>query len=86
MCGIAVSDDHEGGLYLVTQNKKEVRSYRNAAKSMLRSARPLMNIYRSDRQEKFAKHLRTLWKEGDRRMIFSGLPLFTISEELLQTP
>ncbi len=83
MCGTAVTQDHNDGLYLLTKNKNEVRAYRNAANTMLKSAKPLMDIYRSDRKAEFAEHLHTLWKAGSRRMIFTSLPVFTASEELL---
>ena len=83
MCGFAVTGDHKDGLYLVTKNKTEVQKYRTAAEMMLKSARPLMDIYRGDRKAKFADHLHSMWKAGSRRMIFSSLPIFTISEELL---
>jgi len=83
MCGFAVTGDHKDGLYLVTKNKTKVQKYRTAAEMMLKSARPLMDIYRGNLKAKFTDHLRSLWKVGSRRMIFSSLPIFTISEELL---
>lgn len=83
MCGFAVTNDHEDGIYLVTKNKTEVHKYQNAAKTMLKCTKPLMEIYRSSRSNAFLERLYSLWKSGSRRMIFSGLPLFTISDDLL---
>ena len=83
MYGMAVSGDHADGLYVVTTKKSEVRAYRQAAETMLSCAKPLMDIYRSDRKAQFLSALRVLWQTGSRRMVFTSLPLFTASEELL---
>ena len=83
MCGFGLSGDHEDGLYLVTKNKADVQHYKKSARAMLRSAKPLMDIFRSDREELLMNKLRKLWISGSQRMILSGLPLFTLSDELL---
>ncbi len=83
MYGMAVKTAHSDGLYVFTNNKDEVSSYKNSAKEMLRSAKPLMDIYRSDRKEQFQEHIRKMWQSGNRRMIMSSLPIFTIQEDLL---
>ena len=83
MCGFAVTSDHEDGLYIVTKNKSEVQKYQNSARDMLKRAKPLMEIYRSDRSDEFLEQLYNYWKNGSKKMIFSGLPIFTISDELL---
>lgn len=83
MYGMAVKTAHSDGLYVFTNDKDEVSSYKNSAKEMLRSAKPLMDIYCSDRKIQFHEHMRKLQQSGNRRMIFSSLPLFTIPEDLL---
>ncbi len=82
--GQAVTNAHEQGLYVLTKSRPEVEQYQRAALEMRKCARPLMEVYRSDRREAFLTRLRSLWRAGSQRMIFSGLPLFTISDGLLE--
>lgn len=83
MYGSAISGEHKSGTYIVTKNKNEVTNYRLSAEAMLKRAKPLMEIYRSDNSDKFIYRMNELWQSGSRRMIFTNLPLFTISKELL---
>lgn len=83
MSGESIAGNHSSGRYIVTKNKDDVEYYKTRAKHLLKKALPLMDIYRSDRKEQFLEHLRALWKSGDRRIVLSSLPLFTISESLL---
>jgi len=84
LSGEAIAGYHADGKYYLTKSKREVEYYRKRAEEMLKNAYPLMEIYRSER----AKELNTFLlsdaeKPGRRRSIYSTLPLYTISDELL---
>lgn len=84
LSGEAIAGYHADGKYYLTKSKREVEYYRKRAEEMLKNAYPLMEIYRSER----AKELNTFLlsdaeKPGKRRSIYSTLPLYTISDELL---
>ncbi|MGN0165323.1 MAG: helix-turn-helix domain-containing protein [Lachnospiraceae bacterium] len=83
LSGEAISGHHEKGRYTLTRNKEDVSYFRERAEELLGKALPLMQIYRSNRKQEFESHFKKLWQSGDRRIIFSSLPVFTISEELL---
>ena len=84
--GSAIVGHHAEGKYYLTNNKEEVRQYQKRANALLSKAKPLMDIYRADSEQAFRK----FWEEDfqnkvkPRHMIFSSLPLFTISDQLLE--
>lgn len=84
LSGEAVAGYHADGKYYLTKVKREVEYYRKRAEEMLKNAYPLMEIYRSERKNDLNAFLLADTKTaGKRRSILSSLPLYTISDELL---
>ena len=84
LSGEAIAGYHSDGKYYLTKSKHEVEYYRKRAEEMLKNAYPLMDIYRSEQKNKLNTFLISdVGKAGNRRSIYSTLPLYTISEELL---
>lgn len=84
LTGEAVAGYHAEGKYYLTKAKHEVEYYRKRADEMLKNAYPLMEIYRSEQKNELNAFLITDTKTpGSRRSILSTLPLYTISNELL---
>lgn len=84
LSGEAIAGHHADGKYYLTKAKREVEYYRKRAEQMLRHAYPLMNIYRREQEaERNTFLLADMAKSGSRRSILSTLPLYTMSEELL---
>ncbi len=84
LSGEAIAGYHSYGKYYLTKSKKEVEYYTKRAQELLSNAYPLMDIYRSDRENELnAFLLADSVKPGMRRSILSTLPLYTISEEIL---
>ena len=84
LSGEAIAGYHSDGKYYLTKSKKEIEYYEKRAQELLSNAKPLMDIYRSDRENEFnAFLLADAGKPGKRRSIFSALPMYTMSGELL---
>mgnify|MGYP005834327251 FL=1 len=84
LSGEAVAGYHADGKYYLTKVKREVEYYRKRAEEMLKNAYPLMEIYRSERKNELnAFLLADIKTAGKRRSILSSLPLYTISDKLL---
>ena len=84
LSGEAIAGYHADGKYYLTKSKHEVEYYRKRADEMLKNACPLMEIYRSERKNELNAFLVTDTKtSGSRRNILSTLPLYTISDTLL---
>lgn len=84
LSGEAIAGYHSDGKYYLTKSKREMEYYQKRADEMLKNAYPLMDIYRSDREnEQNSFLLADAKKSGNRRSILTTLPLYTISEELL---
>ena len=86
--GSAIAGHQAEGKYVLYRSRAEVRHYRLRAEALLKKARPLMEIYRSDRKSLFQKKLADTLAEAisgkeSLRMVCSSLPLFTIPEALL---
>ena len=86
LAGEAIAGHHEDGKYYLTKSKKEIEYYSLRAKELLSSAYPLMDIYRSERENEF----RAFWAadvqiSGRRRSVLSTLPLYTIEEDMLRS-
>lgn len=82
--GNAVAGHQASGKYTLYKSREDIRHFRLRAEQLLSRAKPLMDIYRSDRREAFSKQVQSLWTEGDRRVVSCSLPLFTISSALLE--
>ena len=84
LSGEAIAGYHSDGKYYLTKSKREMEYYQKRADEMLKNAYPLMDIYRSDRENEHNSFLFVdAEKSGNRRSILTTLPLYTISEELL---
>ena len=85
LSGEAITGYHENGKYYLTKSKREVAYYQRRADELLKNADSLMDIYRSEREAELNTFLISdIRKSGKRRGIRSTLPLYTISEELLE--
>lgn len=84
LSGECIMGCHEHGKFYLTNNKTEVAYYRRRAEDLLSKASPLMDIYRSGSENRYQSFLQTdAETPGSRRSILSALPLYTISDELL---
>lgn len=85
LSGEAITGYHENGKYYLTKSRREVEYYQRRANELLKNADSLMDIYRSERETELNTFLISdTRKSGKRRGIRSTLPLYTISEELLE--
>ena len=85
LSGEAITGYHENGKYYLTKSKREVEYYQRRAEELLKNADSLMDIYRSEREAELNTFLISdTRKSGKRRGIRSTLPLYTISEDLLE--
>ena len=85
LSGEAIAGYHSDGKYYLTKIKREVEYYQRRADEMLANAYPLMEIYRSERENELNTFLiADTAKSGNRRSVLSTLPLYTISDELLE--
>lgn len=75
LSGEAVAGYHADGKYYLTKSKREIEYYRKRADEMLANAYPLIEIYRSKRENELnAFLLADTGKPGNRRSILSTLP------------
>lgn len=85
LSGEAIAGYHADGKYYLTKSKREVEYYQKRANEMLANAYPLMEIYRSERQSELQSFLLSdAAMPGSRRSILSTLPLYTMSDGLLE--
>lgn len=84
LTGEAINGYHGEGKYYLTKNREEVAYYRKRAERLLSKSLPLMKIYRKEKQKSYEDFMSAdALTQGNRRMILSGLPIFTLSDELL---
>lgn len=84
LTGEAISGHYEDAIYFLTTKKDTVSSYRKTAEQLLQKSLPLMEIYPKERSGEFMKYIKSMYSiSGTRKLIFSCLPFFTISDELL---
>ena len=84
LAGECIKGYHNKGKYYLSNNKIELNYYREKANLLLKKASSLMDIYRSEDIDGYKKFLDDDSNTtGNRRRIFSYLPLFTISKNLL---
>lgn len=83
--GEAVIGHHEEGKYYLTSKKQEVEYFRARSNHMLESCKPLMDIYNSKRAKEFHDTVKKLTgiSGNDYKIVSSSLPLYTLSDELL---
>ena len=84
LCGECIEGSHTDGKYTLTNNKEELAYYHKKAKHILEHAKPLMEIFDRPRRDDFQAFLRKdAEMPGERENILSSLPIYSISEELL---
>lgn len=84
LAGECIENYHKNGKYFLTSNKKEVDYYKTKSNNLLKKANNLMNIYKEENSKSYNLFLDDyLNKDGDRKRILSSLPLFTMSNDLL---
>lgn len=85
LSGEAIGGDLDNARYYLTKNREELAYYKKRADALLKQSQPLMEIYRSDRESALSAFLLSERNEKCKtRNILSSLPLFTISNELLE--
>lgn len=82
--GECIAGGHDEGRYILSNNKEELAYYQKRRKRLLTHAKPLMDIYNNQNVDEFHQFLQTdASAVGHRRNILSSLPIYTISETLL---
>lgn len=82
--GECIKGHHENGKYYLTSNTKEIEYYHSKAKYLLKTASPLMEIYNNENSSLFKTFLLNETKiHENRKRYLNSLPLFTISDTLL---
>lgn len=80
LCGEAINKSLENSRYYITNNKKEIKIFKNNMESLIKKASPLMNIYTEDNAKEFNDMIN---KKTINHNILCNLPLYTISIDLL---
>lgn len=84
--GDAVAGHYDDGRYCLYKNKEDVQYYRTKAEQLLKTAFPLMEIYNASKSSEFLAFMNYSYSlPGTRKKIFGSLPVFTISDELLES-
>ncbi len=84
LAGECIAGRHEHGRYELTMDPRELSYFKTRGKDLLRKARPLMEIYSSEREEEFFAFVReSRGLQADRRNILTRPPLYTLSQTLL---
>ena len=84
LCGESIEGAPLDGRYMLTNNKEELAYFHKKAKQILTHAKPLMEIFDRTRSDAYRVFLRKdAQVSGERKNILSSLPIYTISEELL---
>ena len=84
LTGECIKDNHKHGKYYLTKTPSELKYFQEKAVIMLKKANPLMDIYTENNKTKlkdFLKHDEET--KLNRKRYISTLPLFTISDDLL---
>lgn len=85
LSGECIMGYHDNGKFYLTNNKTEVAYYRTRAENLLSKATALMDIYRRETGNQYQSFLQADEDTpGTRRSILSALPLYTLSDELLE--
>ncbi len=83
--GSAISGNQGSGRYVLYKSKDDVRHFRTRAEQLLQKAKPLMDIYTADRKDEYIDAMQGLREGGDRYITHCSLPLYTVSEKLLDS-
>lgn len=86
LSGECIKGSHDKGKYYLTTNNNEVNYYKQRCDLLLKKAYSLMDIYTTDNKSSYDAFLSNDYKvNGDRKRFLSSLPLFTISDKLLES-
>jgi len=84
LTGECIKGYHNKGMYYLTTNKNEIKYYKEKSELILKKAKPLMQIYRENNIKEYELFLKNDEEIlCDRTRYLSSLPLFTISDKLL---
>lgn len=84
LTGECIKGFHNKGKYYLTNNKNEVSYYKEKSSCLLNKAKPLMDIYTKETSNVYKAFIIANSKiDGNRKMILSTPPIYTISEEIL---
>ena len=83
LSGHAITGFSSDARYTLSKTKEDIRFGQKNAQLLLEKALPLMDIYRCDRHQEYSALLYKLYQNGDWLMSSNSLPIYTISEELL---
>ena len=84
LTGECIKGYHNKGMYYLTTNKNEIKYYKEKSELILKKAKPLMQIYRENNIKEYELFLKNDEEiPYDRTRYLSSLPLFTISDKLL---
>ena len=84
LTGECIKGYHNKGMYYLTTNKNEIKYYKEKSELILKKAKPLMQIYRENNIKEYELFLKNDEEiPCDRTRYLSPLPLFTISDKLL---
>ena len=84
LTGECIKGYHNKGMYYLTTNKNEIKYYKEKSELILKKAKPLMQIYKENNIKEYELFLKNDEKiPCDRTRYLSSLPLFTISDKLL---
>ena len=85
LSGEAIVGFHSDGRYYLSKTHEDIVYYNKRAKELIKTAFPLMEIYRESRKSEFEHFLKEdAGVRGVRRGILSAPPLFTASEAFLR--
>ena len=85
LTGECINGHHENSKYYLTNNKEEVAYYKRKSLDILEKAKPLMEIFTEETNQKFNDFLNnTVMESGPRHNILSAPPLYTLTNELLE--
>lgn len=84
LTGECIKGYHNKGMYYLTTNKNEIKYYKEKSELILKKAKSLMQIYRKNNIKEYELFLKNDEEiPCDRTRYLSSLPLFTISDKLL---
>ena len=84
LTGECIKDNHKHGKYYLTKTPSELKYFQEKASIMLKKANSLMDIYTENNKNKLKDFLKKDEETKlNRKRYISTLPLFTISDELL---
>ncbi len=86
LMGECIDGAYEDGRYYVTNNKTDLAYFRKKTDSLLKTVKPLMDVYTVAERDRFdIFYKKSHLVKGDRRVISALLPEFTIPQDILES-